>query len=223
MIVPRPSRWVELVIVAATFVVPSVISSGAARADIGLCGSFPAPSSDANALRQAPFAFDGVAVDGRDASDEKGGVTMVSPLTFRVTGWLKRGSASVVTPPSGAEEVHLWDGRYARLADRLLKSYSEDVATRFHGEIQAFRGQAWRIYGTNENGVNFTCTNLLGSHPLLGSESASPTPPRPSASGPLAEPDASSRTRDRSGLVGLALLGAGVLAVSAWLIARGQG
>ena len=219
MIVRRSSWWVLVVALAAAFVVPSVISSGTARADIGLCGSFPAPSSDAKALRQAPFAFDGVAVDGREVSDEKGVVTLVSPLSFRVTRWLKQGSARVVN----VEEVHLWDGRYARLADRVLRSYSQDLAPRFHGEIQAFRGQAWRVYGTNENGINFTCTNLLGSHPLLGSESAGPPSP-PSASGSSSGPDASSQTRNRSGLVfSLALLGAGVLAVSAWLIARRQG
>jgi hypothetical protein len=36
----------------------------------------------------------------------------------------------------------------------------------FPGEIRAALGERWRVFATNENGVNFTCTEYLGSHPL---------------------------------------------------------
>jgi hypothetical protein len=56
-----------------------VVTTGpSARADIALCPSFPTPASDVQALRRAPFAFDGVAVDGREINDPER-VELVSP------------------------------------------------------------------------------------------------------------------------------------------------
>ena len=214
-------RAISLVALAAfaPASVLSVSSSRVARADVGvLCRSSPTPASDAQALRQAPFAFDGVAISGRVLGNKDGGVVLISPLIFRVTRWLKRGSARVVPAPAGDEVVHLWDGRYAHLADGVLRSYSRDLTTRFHGEIKVFPAQAWRIFGTNESGVNFTCTNLLGSHPLRGPESASPSIP-PSPRSRSQGPSASSRLGTRWSLVGgLALLLA--VGLAAWLLAK---
>jgi hypothetical protein len=146
-----------------------------ARADVAVCASFPPPASDGQALRRAPFAFDGVVVAGRQASASAAGGELVSPLTFRVVRWVKGGPSSA-SLPFGTRRIHLWDGRYARLPLEVLQRYSTDVQPRFPGEIAAQRGQTWRIYGTNENGVNFTCTNLLGSHPLGRTGSDGPTP-----------------------------------------------
>jgi hypothetical protein len=150
----------------------------AARADVGLCASFPTPSSESQALRRAPFAFDGVAIGGRRIQGEGGEPGLVSPLTFRVIRWIKDGPSHGVVLPSGTEGIRLWDGRYARLPHSLLRSYSRAVRARFRGEIVAVRGQRWRVYATAENDVNFTCTNMLGSHPLgaSGAPLASPSP-----------------------------------------------
>jgi hypothetical protein len=186
-----------------------------AGADIALCPSFPTPSSDVQALRRAPFAFDGVAVDGREINDPVRGVELVSPLTFRVTRWIKGGSSYGTLLASGVEGVRIWDGRYARLPQRLLNEYSPDLERRFPGEIVALPGQAWRVYATNENGVNFTCTNLLGSHPLGPSEFA------PSSSPRSLWPSGSSRPGPHWGLgLGLALLISGVVALFAAIAIR---
>lgn len=186
-----------------------------ARADIALCPSFPIPSSDVQALRRAPFAFDGVAVDGREINDPERGVELVSPLTFRLTRWIKGGSSHGTPLASGAEGVRIWDGRYARLPPRLLNNYSPDLERRFPGEIVAFPGQAWRVYATNENGVNFTCTNLLGSHPLGPSEFAPPSSPRSLGH------SGSSRPGPHWGLgLGLGLLVAGAVALLAGIAIR---
>jgi hypothetical protein len=45
---------------------------------------------------------------------------------------------------------------------------------RVSGEIEATRGQAWRIYVLNEEGINFTATTCLGSHVLAGRTTSSP-------------------------------------------------
>jgi hypothetical protein len=173
------NRRLTLLVVLASVVLSARFAS-AARADVALCGSFPPPPSDAKSLRQAPFAFDGVAIRGRGVEDQNGDVMLVSPITFRVTRWLKHGSASTVASPSGTNQVTVWDGRYARLPAAVLGSTSLELTNRFPGEIRVFPGQAWRVYGTNENRINFTCTNLLGSHPIPQSEpesSAAPTRP----------------------------------------------
>jgi hypothetical protein len=202
----RASIEVELARVVIVFGLASalllVMIGTPARADIALCPSFGTPSSDVQALRRTPFAFDGLAVDGRVIDDPERGVELVSPLTFRVTRWIKGGSSYGTPLPSGAEAVRIWDGRYARLSPRLLNKYSANLELRFPGEIVAVPGQAWRVYATNENGVNFTCTNLLGSHPLGPSEFAPSSPPRSLG------PSGSSRPGPHWGLgLGLALLG----------------
>jgi hypothetical protein len=56
-----------------------VMTGTPARADIALCPSFGTPSSYVQALRRAPFAFDGVAVDGREINDPERGVELVPP------------------------------------------------------------------------------------------------------------------------------------------------
>jgi hypothetical protein len=190
------------------------IPTARARADVALCGSFPTPRSDARALERAPFAFDGVAVAGRAAeSNRRAG--LVSPLTFRVTRWIKGDRSHEVALPSGDEGVRIWDGRYARLSDRILESYDQSVTTRIPGELVARPGQAWRIYATQENGVNFTCTNLLGSHPLQ--RSVSPPLSSPTHTGP-SEP---SRRSGGWGLgVVVALVTAGVVALLSWAALR---
>jgi hypothetical protein len=188
-----------------------------ARADVALCPSFPPPPSDAQALRQAPFAFEGVAVGGREVDDPQRGIELVSPLTFRVSRWLKRGSASVVHLPGGGEGIHVWDGRYARLTHGVLARYSKRLGRRFPGEIVARAGQSWRIFATNENGVNFTCTDLLGSHPIQ--PSTSPPPPRSTRRSNRPPPDASWPL-----VWGMALAGAAGIAGLAWLVRkRGRG
>jgi hypothetical protein len=156
----------HVIALGVTSAILMVIAGRPSRADVALCGSFPVPHSDAQALRQAPFAFDGVAIKGRVEVDPTGGTALVSPLTFRVTRWIKGESSHAITLPTGAEGILIWDGRYARLPEKLLEGYSVDVERRFPGELTAFPGQRWRIYATTENGINFTCTNLLGSHPL---------------------------------------------------------
>lgn len=207
----RRTLMTGVLVLTAVFSVP-------ARADVGLCGSFPAPSSDVSALRQAPFAFGGVAIGGRAVSDDEGDEVLVSPFTFRVTRWLKRGSAVAVAHP-GADEVSIWDGRYARLPDGLLTRYSDHLGTRFHGEIEAFHGQVWRIYGTNENGVNFTCRDLLGSHPVARSGRPDPTSP-----GTRGGPSASSPPgTGRGPLFGFVLFGVGTATVLTWVLARRRG
>lgn len=185
-----------------------------ARADVALCGSYPTPSSDEQALALAPFAFDGVVVEGRVVDDPQLGGGWVSPLTFRVSRWIKGAdSGRRIVLGSGLTGVRIWDGRYARLPVDVLTSYSTDVRIRFRGEIVAVPGQAWRVFGTNEDGVNFTCTNLLGSHPIGVSESRVPS----SAQG-IPSPSASSRSRGHrdSGVPVAILLGAGVLALVGW-------
>jgi hypothetical protein len=172
---PRGTWRTALVALGPTVLV-FAIGTGAARADIALCAAFPTPSTEAQALRRAPFAFDGVVVGGRQANEPTRGPELVSPLTFRVTRWIK-GEPSGIALPSGAEEVHIWDGRYARLPDELLKRYSARLDRRVPGEIMALPGQTWRVYGTNENGVNFTCTNMLGSHPVRASAPVVPSSP----------------------------------------------
>jgi hypothetical protein len=207
-------RWMG-VVVGSTLLIGFGIASRVAHADVALCGSFPKPATDEQALRQAPFAFEGVVVKGRRVSDPAGGVELVSPLVFRVTRWLKDGSSQGAALPSGGQGVRIWDGRYARLPHTELARYSPDVQRRFPGEIAALSGQAWRVYATNENGINFTCTNLLGSHPLPSSESSTPSSPLPNPA--VAQP--------RDGVswnVGLALavVGAGVLILLGWIAAR---
>ena len=152
----------------------------AARADVALCGSYPIPS-DARPLRLAPVAFDGVVVGGRPVDDPKRESAFVSPLFVRVTRWVKS-SLHPGAAPSGVDRVTLWDGRYARLPERVLRKASRQLVTRFPGEITAFRGQAWRFYATEENGIAFTCMNLLGSHPVKRSA------PSPSSSSGSAFP-----------------------------------
>src|SRR5438105_14634791 len=171
--VERPVRWITAS--AMALVLLPIVGAGQARADVALCPSFPPPPSDTQALRRAPIAFDGVAIGGREIDTPHRGVELVSPLTFRVFRWIKRGSSTVVTLAGGAEAVHIWDGRYARLPRGQLARYSTRLERRFPGEIVAPLGQAWRVFATNENGVNFTCTNLLGSHPIR----ASTSPPSP--------------------------------------------
>jgi uncharacterized protein len=157
------TKAAQLLAVAAVASALLLAGAGDARADVALCASHPPPSSDAQALRRAPIAFEGVAVGGRRVRGADGHLSMVSPLTFRVTQWIKGDR------PNGGD-VRVWDGRYARLPDHVLRAAAPRVARRFPGEIVAGPGQAWRVYATEENGVVFTCTNLLGSHPL--------TPPR---------------------------------------------
>jgi hypothetical protein len=169
------TRLGSIVVIGAALAPAILLQSEDARADVALCASFPTPASDAQALRRAPFAFDGVVIGGRETSPSAAGEELVSPLTLRVVRWIKGGPSSA-SLPAGARRIHLWDGRYARLPDEVLHRYSTDVRPRFPGEIAARRGQPWRIYGTNENGVNFTCTNLLGSHPLGRTGSDVPTP-----------------------------------------------
>jgi hypothetical protein len=194
----------------------TIFLAAPARADVALCASFPTPS-DAEALRRAPFAFDGVAIGGREVNDPDGGTVLVSPLTFRVSRWIKGDASYGVPLPSGAEDVSIWDGRYARLPGGPLKAYSIDVHRRFAGEMVVRPGEAWRIYGTNENGVNFTCTNLLGSHPLG---------PRTSQTPPSLGDDASSagsRGTTRWVVGALALLGVTTLGAVAWTSAKRSG
>jgi hypothetical protein len=203
-------RWFSAFGLASVLLI--MVTVQLARADIALCASFPTPSSEAQARRQAPFAFDGVVIRGREVNGPNGGVELLSPLTFRVTRWIKDGAAHGSVLPDGTEAVHIWDGRYARLPDRLLASYSLELKRRFPGELVALSGQMWRIYATSENGVNFTCTNLLGSHPLGPSESATASAPSRS----LGPSNSSEPVRDWSFGVVLALLAAGTAALFAW-------
>jgi hypothetical protein len=202
------------VAVAGTASALLVVSDPTARADVALCRSFPTPSSEAEALRRAPFAFDGVAVGGRRIVGSGG--ALISPLTFRVIRWIKGDRSHGVVLSSGVERIQLWDGRYARLPDRLLESYSRRLQARFPGEIVARRGQRWRVYATNESGVNFTCTNLLGSHLLESPDAASAT-----ARAGAMPPPRGSPARTRSDLPAiLVLVGAGVAALLAWVVTR---
>jgi hypothetical protein len=200
----------------ATLCAVMAFEPSVARADVAICPSFPPPSSDRHALRWAPFAFDGVVVGGREIRGPNGGEKLVSPLTFRVKRWLKDESSHRIVLPSGVEGVRIWDGRYARLAHPLLKAYSLKVAMRFPGEIVARPGQAWRVYATNENGINFTCTNLLGSHPSPSSATPAPSPSEPSPRALASSPPAAQRSRS---LI-LALIGAGAVALLAFVATR---
>ena len=74
---------------AMALVLLLMVGAGQARADVALCPSFPPPSSDVQAQRRAPIAFDGVAIGGREIDTPHRGVELVSPLTFRVSRWIK--------------------------------------------------------------------------------------------------------------------------------------
>ena len=175
----------------------AVVAFGrAASADISLCSRYPVPTDPARALARATFAFDGVVVAGRSVR-ASGGTELVSPLSFRVTRWIK-GSL-------GLEVVRIWDGRYERLPDRVLSRYSTHLGQRFPGDLVASSGQAWRIYGIDENGVNFTCANYLGSHPI---ESRSTPGARDAIPGP----------NDRGRVIGWLLVALGVSALAGWVI-----
>jgi hypothetical protein len=151
-----------------------ILGSWAARADIALCPMYSKPASDTVALRRSASAFEGVVIAGRKAGN--GSSALISPLSFRVTRWFKGWNLFSTTLPSGVAVVRMWDGRYARLPATVLESYSQELRRTFPGEIRTRLGQRWRIYATNENGVNFTCTEYLGSH-VLG-VSSSPGSPR---------------------------------------------
>jgi len=118
------------------------------------------PRNEAEAIDRAPLAFDGVMLDGRAVQGSTEG-TLVSPLVFRVLRDVK--GAPVFygrRSSSGDVLVTVWDAGYWRPALRKKISESgQDV--RVSGEIEATRGQAWRIYVTNEEGVNFTATTCL--------------------------------------------------------------
>jgi len=210
-----PAAIGSIAVCNAAFLLVAIVSAEPAWADVALCPSFPPPASDAMALRRAPIAFEGVVIRERRIQGPRYGIEFVSPLTFRVSRWMKRGSAGVVTLPDGAQGVELWDGRYARLPDRILTRYSTRVERRFPGEIEARHGQHWRIFATNENGVNFTCTNLLGSHPLESPSSTSHPSPRAQSRA------VGSRSHAPWSLIwALVLLGAAGVATLAWVMTK---
>jgi hypothetical protein len=145
-----------------------ILSGQPAQADIALCPTYPKPPSDRVALSRSASAFEGVVIAGRRAG--AGSSALISPLTFRVSRWLKgRGNTS------DASRFQVWDGRYARFPDRVLSTYSVNVRKTFPGEIRTALGDRWRIFATNENGVNFTCREYLGSHPLSRQSMEAPT------------------------------------------------
>src|SRR6266699_4801188 len=86
---------------AATLLALAVasVSPTPARADIALCRSYPRPHSNETALTRSLFAFDGVLMSGRSVRQD-GRTVLISPRSFRVRTWIKRGS-----PSSGAEVI----------------------------------------------------------------------------------------------------------------------
>lgn len=177
-------RWVREVCGASYHVLPRAFIAACAilmlvglvpppaSADIGACPSTEPPRNQSEAIDRAALAFDGVVVDGRELPGSTEG-TLVSPLVFRVSRDVKGAAASYGRRSSSGDVfVTVWDAGYWRpaLRRKVLES-GQDVTV--PGEIEATRGQAWRVYVLNEEGVNFTATTCLGSH-VLARRPASP-------------------------------------------------
>jgi hypothetical protein len=73
--------------------------------------------------------------------------------------------------------VTAWDATYYRPTTRG-QALRPGGPLHFPDEIEASKGQTWRIYVDREGGVNFTATTCLGSHPLSAA-SATATPEAP--------------------------------------------
>lgn len=181
----------SMVLLAALLASRLIFAGQPAQADIVLCPKLPSPATMTQALDRSAFAFDGVAVGGREIPSPNRLESLVSPLTFRVVRWVK-GSFSLWGDvlPSGAVVVRIWDARYGHLPKDLLQSYSLKVDTRFSGEMIVAKGQEWRIFAANEDGINYTCTEYLGSHEIAAertqsSPSAIAAPARSSGDSPF--------------------------------------
>ena len=197
---PSPRRRV-LTICALVFF--GVFTPHPATADISLCASLRVPRGDAEALERATFAFDGVVVDGRRVPGSPRTSVLVSPFTFRVLRWLKGGSFYGFPTRNGELVRRVWDAAYATHPETLLEEYHPTIQTRIRGEIVATRGETWRVFAMSADGINFTCTQWLGSHRLASNAS------RPG-------------TTTRGVALSLAALAAALLVAALWALRSGE-